>query len=220
MVATNDTKTQQHDGESALVTRAQDGDDDAIGEILSRHRGRIQRLAHSIVRNQMDAEEVVQDVMMAIARKIDRFRGEANLTTWIHRITVNAALMQRRRDRSASIVSLETTTSQDDYAHSLELPERPEWRGAIEEHEPPVDRTLRQEFWSVVWDAVGELDAKYGSVFVMRDVDGLSTVETAQALGLKIPAVKSRLHRARKALKSHLAWYFDGAGREPFALAA
>ena len=173
----------------ALVTRAQDGDHHAISEILNQHSTRIERLAGSIVRNPMDVEEVVQDVMMTITAKINSFRGEANLTTWIHRITVNAALMQRRRDHSSSVISLNTTSA-----------EPPPYE--IQPQNPPVDRTLRAEFWSVVWDAVDRLDSKYRTVLVLRDVDGLSTEETARALGLKIPAVKSRLHRARKALKA------------------
>jgi RNA polymerase sigma-70 factor (ECF subfamily) len=156
----------------------------------------------------MDAEEVVQDVMMAIANKIDRFRGEANLTTWIHRITVNAALMQRRKDRSSSVVFLDTTSS-DGALHETRLSQS-----------PPVDRTLTKELWTIVWDAVDALDSKYRTVFVLRDVEGLTTEETAQALGLGIAAVKSRLHRARKTLKGRLAWYFDGSSRERFAVAA
>ena len=221
MVAAQGTTIREYDDEPALISRAQGGDGEAVSEILIRHRGRVQRLAHSIVRNPMDAEEVVQDVMMTIANKIDRFRGDANLTTWIHRIAVNAALMQRRRDRSASVFSLETTSSyDDDDGHGVPLPATAAAVSAIAPQDPPVDRTLRKEFWAVIWDAVGELDAKYRSVFVMRDVDGLSTEETAQALGLKIPAVKSRLHRARRRLKSHLAWYFEDSGRARFALAA
>ncbi len=188
--------------EAALISRAKHGDRQAIGQILTQHRTRIQRLAHSIVRNPMNAEEVVQDVMMAITNKIDRFRGEANLTTWVHRITVNAALMHRRKDRSSSVVSLDTTSS-DEALYETLLPQN-----------PPVDRTLRKEFWTIVWDAVDALDSKYRTVFVLREVDGLSTEETAQALGLKVPAVKSRLHRAREALKEQLAWYVDGSSRE------
>ena len=220
MVAAQGTTIREYDDEPALISRAQGGDGEAVSEILIRHRGRVQRLAHSIVRNPMDAEEVVQDVMMTIANKIDRFRGDANLTTWIHRIAVNAALMQRRRDRSAAVVSLEAGSSHDDDGRGVPLPATSAAVCAVAAQDPPVDRTVRQEFWAVIWDAVGELDAKYRSVFVMRDVDGLSTEETAQALGLKIPAVKSRLHRARRRLKSHLAWYFEDSGRARFALAA
>ena len=114
--------------------------------------------------------------------------------------------MQGRRDRSSSVISLDTISA-----------EWPQYE--IQPQNPPVDRTLRAELWSVVWDAVDGRDSKYRTVFVLRDMDGLSTEETARALGLKVPAVKSRLHRARKVLKAQLAWYFDGSASERFAVA-
>jgi RNA polymerase sigma-70 factor (ECF subfamily) len=185
-----------------LVQRAQQGEAMAMDFLLARHRGRVERLTHSIVKNPMDAEEVAQDVLLSVRSKIDRFRGDSALTTWIHRITVNAALMHKRRDKSSTVVSL------DDAPPSLE------GRRAADEISTPsrsADETLRDEFWDVIWQAVDELDEKYRTAFILRDVEGLSTEEAARSLGLKIPALKSRLHRARLALRERLLPYLDGA---------
>lgn len=196
-----------------LVQRAQRGEPGAMEQILSEHRGRIERLTQSIVRNPMDAEEVAQDVLMAVSKKIDRFRGDSTLSTWIHRIAVNAALMHKRRDRSSRSMSLDEARPAD--KSELQSPLAESWT-----HQP-ADPTLRREFWEVMWEAVDRLDGKYRSVFVLRDVEGLTTEETANTLGLKIPAVKSRLHRARNALRKRLSGYFNpGSMAEDFALAA
>ncbi len=188
--------------ELSLVARAQRGDLEAMEQILAEHQGRIQRLIQSIVPNPMDAEEVAQDVMVAVWSKIDRFRGDASLTTWIHRIAVNRALMYRRRDRAALSLSLDEG-----------------WAGGRSNLQGPavgnarthrlVDPTLRREFWDMVWQAADRLDDKYRAVFVLRDVEGMTTAETARALGLRVPAVKSRLRRARRALRKSLSAYFN-----------
>ncbi len=161
----------------------------------------------------MDAEEVAQDVLMAVSRKISRFRGDSTLSTWIHRIAVNAALMHKRRDRSSRSMSLDEARPAD--KSELQRPLGESWA-----HQPS-DPILQREFWEVMWEAVDRLDGKYRSVFVLRDVEGLTTEETANTLGLKIPAVKSRLHRARNALRKRLSGYFNpGSMAEDFALAA
>ena len=197
--------------EASLVARAQRGEKAAMEQILATHRGRIERLTGSILRNSMDAEEVVQDVLVAVTNKIDRFRGEANLSTWIHRIAVNAALMHKRRNRSGRSVSLDEARPAVEDRDSSEARTR---------HEQSMDPSLRQEVWHKVWNAVDDLDDKYRSVFILRDVEGLSTEEAARTLGLKIPAVKSRLHRARNSLRQSLGEYFDRQSPSETALAA
>ena len=170
-------------------------------QILAEHQGRIQRLIQSIVPNPMDAEEVAQDVMVAVWSKIDRFRGDASLTTWIHRIAVNRALMHKGRDRAALYLSLDVDRT------VRSNPQGPAV-GDARTHKL-VDPTLQGEFWAMVWQAVDRLDDNYRVVFVLRDVEGMTTAETARALGLRVPAVKSRLHRARKALRKQLSAYFN-----------
>ena len=94
-------------GDLGMVARAQRGERRAMEHILRTHRDRVHRLAQSIVHNPMDAEEVAQDVLTAVSNKLDRFRGDSNLSTWIHRIAINTALMHKRRDRSSSSLSLD-----------------------------------------------------------------------------------------------------------------
>ena len=185
--------------QAALVARARDGEADALTQILTEHRGRIERLAHSIVRDPLDAEEVVQDVLLTISAKLDRFRGDASLTTWIHRIAVNAALMHRRRKRAVTVPLDEARPAMD----------REDAAAARAGFEQATDPTLRSELWEKVWEAVDGLGEKYRGVFILRDVEGLSTEEAARALGLKVPAVKSRLHRARHALREALRPYIE-----------
>lgn len=192
------TTPAERQAERALVVRAQLGEIDAIESILDLHRGRIERLAHSIVKNPMDAEEVAQDVMMTVTHKIDRFRGDASLSTWIHRIAINAALMHRRRDKSSTVVSIQDAPP---------IVERRDLSG--QPRKAAADPTLQQEFWEKVWGAVDCLDDKYRTAFILRDVEGLSTEDAATALGLKVPALKSRLHRARIALREQLTPYFE-----------
>jgi RNA polymerase sigma-70 factor, ECF subfamily len=192
------TTPAERQAERALVVRAQLGEIDAIESILDLHRGRIERLAHSIVKNPMDAEEVAQDVMMTVTHKIDRFRGDASLSTWIHRIAINAALMHRRRDKSSTVVSIQDAPP---------IVERRDLSG--QPRKAAADPTLQQEFWEKVWGAVDCLDDKYRTAFILRDVEGLSTEDAATALGLKVPALKSRLHRARIALREQLTTYFE-----------
>lgn len=205
------TTPAQRQAERSLVVRAQQGESKAIESLLHLHRGRIERLANSIVKNPMDAEEVAQDVMVAVTHKIDRFRGDASLSTWIHRIAINAALMHRRRDKSSTVVSMEDAPPIVEHRDLSGQPRR-----------SAADPTLQQEFWQKVWDAVDDLDDKYRTAFILRDVEGLSTENAATALGLKVPALKSRLHRARLALRQQLGTYFESeaGGRRESALAA
>ena len=188
--------------ELTLVARAQRGESEAMEQILAEHQGRIRRLTQSIVPNPLDAEEVAQDVMVTVWSKIDRFRGDASLTTWIHRMAVNRALMHKGRDRAALSLSLD-----EDRPGDRSNPQGPAVSSARTHR--LVDPTLRGEFWAMVWQAADRLDDKYRVVFVLRDVEGMTTAETARALGLRVPAVKSRLHRARKTLREQLSAYFN-----------
>jgi len=185
--------------QAALVARARDGETAALDQIFTDHRGRIERLAHSIVKDPMDAEEVVQDVLLTISRKLDRFRGDSSLSTWVHRIAINAALMHKRRKRAV-------TVPLDEARPAVDLADA---RAAHSGFAQTMDPTLRTELWDKVWEAVDGLGEKYRGVFILRDVEGLTTEEAARTLGLKVPAVKSRLHRARHALRDALGPYFD-----------
>jgi RNA polymerase sigma-70 factor, ECF subfamily len=190
------------DDERSLVLQARRGSAPAFEEVLNRHQQRVYRVIRSILRDSMDAEEVVQDVFLTVFEKIDNFRGDSSFTTWIHRIAVNAALMHRRRDRSSVNVSLEATMPafREDGHIATDVAD---WS------EQANDPALASEAQQIIQTAVDELDSKYRTVFVLRDIEAFSTEETAEILEMGIPAVKSRLHRARLYLRRALAGYFE-----------
>ena len=188
--------------ELELVQQARHGDVGAFETLLDRYQPRVLRIVLPIVKNSMDAEEVVQDVFLSVFQKIDRFRGDSSLSTWIHRIAVNTALMRRRRHKPGVDVPL------DDVLPAFEenghiAADVADWSREA------TDPALLEEASAVISAAVDHLDDKYLSVFMLRDVEGLSTAETAGILELGISAVKSKLHRARLYLRQELAEYFD-----------
>ena len=192
--------------EFELVQQARDGDVAAFETLLDRYQQRVLRIVLPIVKNSMDAEEVVQDVFLSVFEKIDRFRGDSSLSTWIHRIAVNTALMRRRRHKPGVDVPL------DDVLPAFEenghiAADVADWSREA------ADPALQEEASAVISAAVDQLDDKYLSVFMLRDVEGFSTAETAGILELGISAVKSRLHRARLYLRKELAEYFDRRNR-------
>lgn len=188
--------------ERTLIERARHGDAGAFDAVLNRHQDRVLRVIYSILKDPMDTEEVAQDVFLTVFEKIDSFRADSTFTTWIHRIAVNAALMHRRRSRSNTVLSLDDMMPAfDENGHIIEAVA--DWTRQAE------DPALRNEARQVIQTAVEELDAKYRIVFLLRDVEGFTTEETAGILDMGIPAVKSRLHRARLYLRRALAGYFD-----------
>ena len=188
--------------EELLVKRVRSGDVKAFEALFGRYRQRVIRLVLSILKDSMEAEEVVQDVFLTVFEKIDTFRGEASFSTWIHRIAVNAALLSKRRDKSGAHIPLnEAMPAFDEQGHIAERIAN--WS------ERADDPLLQQEALTVIQAAVDRLDEKYQEVFVLRDVEGFSTESTARGLGMGIPAVKTRLHRARLHLRKELAGYFE-----------
>jgi RNA polymerase sigma-70 factor, ECF subfamily len=185
-----------------LVRRARSGDLDAFEWLLGRHQQRVLRVVLSIVKEPMDAEEVAQEVFLTVFEKIDKFRGDASFTTWLHRVAVNAALMQRRKKKADRSVSLdEVMPAFDD--KGMIAANVGDW---TERAEDPV---LQQEARAVIEAAVDKLEEIYRTVFTLRDIQGFSTEETAGILDLSVAAVKTRLHRARLFLRSELADYFE-----------
>jgi RNA polymerase sigma-70 factor (ECF subfamily) len=150
----------------------------------------------------MEAEEVVQDVFVAVFRKIDRFRGESSFSTWIHRIAVNAALMRRRRNKPGVDAALEDLLP--DFEESGHLA-----ADIVDWSQEASDPALQEEAREVIAAAIDQLEEKYYAVFMLRDVEGFSTEETGRILELGKSAVKSRLHRARLFLRGKLATYFE-----------
>jgi len=194
--------------ESQLVTQARDGDTTAFNELVRRYEGKIFRLAQHVTQNREDAEDVLQETFLKAYEHLDQFKGDSKFYTWIVRIAVNQALMKLRRRKTDKSVSLDETidTGEDTVTREIAA-----W------DEDPEQRFSRDELGSILDSAVESLEPLYRSVFVLRDIEELSTEETAEALGLSIPAVKSRLLRARLQLREKLTRFFKRKGDDAFA---
>ena len=194
--------------ESALVAQAREGDTRAFGELVRRYEGKIFRLAQHVTQNREDAEDVLQETFMKAYEHLDQFQGNSKFYTWIVRIAVNQALMKLRRRKTDKSVSLDETidTGEDTIVREIAA-----W------DEDPEQRFSREELGEILDTAIQGLEPPYRSVFVLRDIEELSTEETAEALDLSVPAVKSRLLRARLQLREKLTRYFKRKGDDAFA---
>jgi RNA polymerase sigma-70 factor (ECF subfamily) len=184
-----------------LVKRLREADADAAEALVNTYGARVYRLAVRITGSEADAEEVVQDALWTVVRRVEMFRGDAALGTWIYRITANAAYEKlRRRGRGPRAVSW------DDLPPAFNDEKR---------HLQPVDNwsekggdpAMQTELRTVLTAAIDELRAVDRTVFVLHDVDGMSSPEIAATLDLTVPAVKSRVHRARLFLRRRLGDY-------------
>ena len=186
--------------ETTLVAQSREGDTAAFGELVRCYEGKIFRLAQHVTQNREDAEDVLQETFMKAYEHLDQFQGNSKFYTWIVRIAVNQALMKLRRRKTDKSVSLDETidTGEDTMVREIAA-----W------DEDPEQRFSRDELGGILDTAVKSLEPPYRSVFVLRDIDELSTEETAAALELSVPAVKSRLLRARLQLRERLGRYFQ-----------
>ncbi len=184
-------------GEQPLIDALRRGENGAYERLIRDFGPRMLAVAKRVVRSETDAEEAVQDAFISAFRAIGSFEGGAKLSTWLHRITVNAALMRLRkagRIREASIDALLPSFSEEGYARR-----RPSaWRSG------DGAELSGEETRALVMEAIDKLPEAYRVVIMMRDVDGLSTLQAAQMLGDTETAVKVRLHRARLALRELL----------------
>jgi RNA polymerase sigma-70 factor (ECF subfamily) len=182
-----------------LLRQARSGDFTAFEQIVSRYEKRIYALAMRILRQHQDAENVVQETFLAVMEHLSDFRGEASVATWILRIATNHALKVLRKRRGLPIVSLEASQSSQGGDEPLPHPEFiARWR------ENPEELALRAEVRRLLDEALAELDDKYRLVFLLRDVEGFSTRETAETLGISEANVKVRLLRSRLLLRERL----------------
>ena len=182
-----------------LVDGVRKGDQDSFEELLGRYNNKVFSLATRLTRNPEDAEEVLQDVFVTVHRKLDSFAGKSSFSSWLYRITVNAAFMKLRKRRQIQSVSLEDILQQPQMTSALRAPDT-----------TFVDaQSMRNEMLSALEVAISRLPDEYRPVFILRDVDGLTSKEVGKILDLTIPAVKSRLHRSRLMLRRRLARFFD-----------
>jgi RNA polymerase sigma-70 factor (ECF subfamily) len=194
-----------------LVARARKKDYAAFEILLGRYEDKVFRLAFRFVRNESEAQEILQDTFLSIWRKLDTFKGDSLFSSWVYRVAANTALMRLRSQRRHPQISTEDLPAGflDSYKAS---------QGGGYAHFPspgenwakrPDDQLQSDELRHHIQSAVDALPDLYRTVFLVRDVEGLSTEETAEVLGISVPTVKTRLHRARIALREAIARYFD-----------
>ena len=167
--------------------------DQEFSQLAEEHSGFVYNVAYRMMGNQHDAEEVAQDAFISAYRARDRFRGDAQPTTWLYRITVNAALMRIRKDKRRK----EMTVSED------AQPDAPstDWT------QSPVASAMNTELGERIQEAINELPEDLQTAVVLRDVQGLTNEEAAEVLEISISALKARLHRGRVALRGILTEY-------------
>ncbi|HWR36289.1 MAG TPA: sigma-70 family RNA polymerase sigma factor [Clostridia bacterium] len=194
--------------ESVLVAAAKQGAISAFEELVKRYDRNVFRIAQHITQNREDAEDVVQDAFLKAYQNLPQFQGQSKFYTWLVRIAVNEALMRLRRRRPERMVSLDEDIKTDEDSMPREVAD---WAPN------PEQLYTQAELKDILGKTIQGLPASFRTVFVLRDVEGLSTEETADALDLSVPAVKSRLLRARLQLRDRLNKYFkqrDGDGKQ------
>ena len=183
-------------GEELLLNRAQRGDVDAFSELIRPLERAVYLSAFSLLRNEADAEEVSQEAVLKAFRSISRFRGEAKFSTWLIQIAINEAKMKLRKDRRHLYESIEEGQVSEDGEY---IPrDFADWR------EIPSETLERKELRDALSDALHALPEKYRAVVMLRDIQHLSIVETAQVLGISEANVKTRLSRARLQMRDAL----------------
>lgn len=196
--------------DDALVALAQQRDVDAFEELLSRYEERVYRLAMRFARNESDAQEILQEAFLSAWRNIGKFEGRAQFGSWIYRVTVNAALMLLRTQRRHPQVAMEEVDpealGEAAFQAGFALGAGTDWS------KRPDEQLQSAELRRHLQRAVEGLPEILRTVFLVRDVDGLSTEETAELLDVSVPTVKTRLHRARLALRAAITAYFSEPG--------
>ena len=194
--------------ETKLVDAARGGDVGAFEQLVKRYDRNVFRIAQHITQNREDAEDVVQDAFLKAFQNLGQFQGQSKFYTWLVRIAVNEALMRLRRRRPERMVSIDEDVKTEEDSIPREIAD---WS-------PNPEQLYNQgELKEILQKTIQGLPPSFRTVFILRDVEGLSTEETADALGLSVPAVKSRLLRARLQLRERLTKYFkrrNGDGQQ------
>ena len=198
----------QHDSERALIGRMRARDGSAVTDLASLYGPRIQQLAFRYLKNWEDAEEVAQDVLLKVYRKIEAFRGDAALSSWIYRITFNTAMSRLRSAKSNRGAEMQTP---ENHAEGMEhvSPEPADWTSLAD------DQVMRAEMRRQLIAALTHLPEVYRVPVLLRDIHGLSTEEASAILKVKPQTLKSRLHRGRLILRKHMGEFSGGLELHP-----
>jgi RNA polymerase sigma-70 factor (ECF subfamily) len=191
-----------------LLTQAQAGDMDAFEALVEAHRDRVFGLALRMTRSEADAAEITQDTFLSAYQHLKDFRGEAAFSSWVHRIAANHALMRLRHRRVVQAAEDELKAPEFTEGGSLAEYPQSDWSRDAE------GKALDAELGRAIQQATDELPEGYREVFLLKDVDGLSYEQIAEATGDSIPAIKSRLHRARLALREAIDAFYNPPRRE------
>src|ERR1700683_3746112 len=198
--------------EQDLILHVQSGQSELFYELVRPYERRVYAAALAILRNEHDAEDAAQEAMLKALANIRQFRAEARFSTWLIQITVNEALMRRRRERTVPMEGLDNRRDAGDNESEYAPRDFADWR------EIPSEALERKEVRQRLAEALATLDRKYREVFVLRDMEHLNIQETAEALGITVATVKTRLLRARLMLRDLLAagWEQGWFSRLPF----
>jgi len=190
----------------AVLEKVRAGDASAYDALVRKYERQIFRIAQHITQNREDAEDVMQDAFVKAFEKLDQFQGNSKFYTWLVRIAVNESLMRLRKRRTGKLVSMDDEILTEEGSVPRDFAD---WA-------PNPEQNYNQaELAEILRKTIQGLPPGFRLVFVLRDVDGLSTEETAETLGLSIPAVKSRLLRARLQLRERLSRYFKRPADPP-----
>ena len=192
--------TARVDPDADLVAALRRGQVAVADQLVERYGGRVYRLALRILGVKEDAEEAAQDALLQVARKVHTFRGESAFGSWVYRITANAAYQKlrarRRRGREISLEEVLPPLDTDGHFAPME-----DWSRRVDE------QALQGELGERLHIAIDELPASYRIVLALHDIEGMSNPDVAEALGLSVPAVKSRVHRSRLFVRKRLSEY-------------
>jgi RNA polymerase sigma-70 factor, ECF subfamily len=192
-----------HASDEELIKRAKKGDERAFTQLVKRYESLVYSFAFKMCRDEEKASETWQDTFVNVFRKLHQFDGRSKFTTWLYSIVTNSCKMKRRlRKLDQNSISIELPVSnQDDADHDQPVQTIPSWK------DTPLDSVMDKELRTLLDDAIQQLPYEYRVVFVLRDVEGMSAEETGKILKLSVPAVKSRLRRARVFLRERLNPY-------------
>ncbi|HXB61874.1 MAG TPA: RNA polymerase sigma factor [Acidobacteriaceae bacterium] len=207
MAAIQSTATEEIHPDVALVERAKGGDEAAFEQLIRQYDRQIFRIARHITQNKEDAEDIVQDTFLKAYQKLHQFQGNSKFYTWLVRIAVNESLMRLRKRRNSKTVSMDEDVQTEEGSVPRDFAD---WTP------DPEQQYGQGELGEILRKTIAGLPPGFRSVFTLRDVENLSTEETAEALGLSVPAVKSRLLRARLQLRERLSKYMkvkDGVSK-------
>lgn len=177
-----------------LLDAARAGDRKALDQLLTRHQSRVYRFGLKMCRDEEDAKDVLQETLIAVARNVKDFRGASSVSTWLYTIARSFCIKKRRRSKFAP-----------EQEESLDLGPEGQVAQVADPGRPPDESLAGRQIEAALDKAIGALDPMYREVLVLRDVEGLSAPEVAEIMGLTVEAVKSRLHRARVAVRERVA---------------